>query len=183
MPISPQKAEQTWHLNKNDVSGIYRINHKYFIRRKFTRKVFDVICAAAGAVGGAVAAAFGGWSHSLTTLLIAMAADYITGLIVAGVFKKSPKTETGALESKAGWKGLFRKGGTLLVVLIACRLDMELGINYIRDAVIIAFIINEVVSLTENVGLMGVPIPEPILNAIDILKKKSIINKVDNTDK
>lgn len=112
-----------------------------------------------------------------------MAADYITGLIVAGVFKKSPKTETGALESKAGWKGLFRKGGTLLVVLIACRLDMELGINYIRDAVIIAFIINEVVSLAENVGLMGVPIPKPILNAIDILKKKSIINKVDNTDK
>lgn len=112
-----------------------------------------------------------------------MAADYVTGLIVAGVFKKSPKTETGGLESKAGWKGLFRKGGTLLVVLIACRLDIELGTTYIRDAVIIAFIINEVVSLVENVGLMGVPIPKPILEGIDILKKKSIINKENSNNK
>ena len=106
-----------------------------------------------------------------------MAVDYVTGLIVAGVFHKSPKTETGSLESKAGWKGLLRKGGTLLVVLVACRLDIELGTTYIRDAVVIAFMVNEVVSLIENVGLMGVPIPEPILNGIDILKKKSILNK------
>ena len=140
-------------------------------------KVLDIICTGAGLVGGAIATAFGGWSHSLTTLLIAMAVDYVTGLIVAGVFHKSPKTETGSLESKAGWKGLLRKGGTLLVVLVACRLDIELGTTYIRDAVVIAFMVNEVVSLIENVGLMGVPIPEPILNGIDILKKKSILNK------
>lgn len=140
-------------------------------------KVFDIICTAAGLVGGAIATAFGGWSHSLTTLLVTMAADYITGLLVAGVFKKSPKTETGALESKAGWKGLIRKGVTLLVVLVACRLDIEHGTTYIRDAVIIAFIVNEGVSLLENAGLMGVPIPPAILNAIDMLKKKSIINK------
>lgn len=146
-------------------------------------KVFNIICAILGAIGGAIATAFGGWTHSLTTLLIVMAADYVTGLIVAGVFKKSPKTETGGLESKAGWKGLFRKGGTLLVVLIACRLDIELGTTYIRDAVIIAFIINEVVSLVENVGLMGVPIPKPILEGIDILKKKSIINKENSNNK
>lgn len=146
-------------------------------------KVLDIICAILGAIGGAIATAFGGWTHSLTTLLIVMAADYVTGLIVAGVFKKSPKTETGGLESKAGWKGLFRKGGTLLVVLIACRLDIELGTTYIRDAVVIAFIVNEVVSLVENVGLMGVPIPKPILEGIDILKKKSIISKEDNTKK
>lgn len=111
-----------------------------------------------------------------------MAVDYVTGIIVAGVFHKSPKTETGALESKAGWKGLFRKGGTLLVVLIACRLDIEFGTTYIRDAAVIAFMFNEVVSLVENVGLMGVPIPKPILNAIDMLKKKSIINKEENNN-
>lgn len=145
-------------------------------------KVFDIICTGAGLIGGAIASAFGGWSHSLTTLLIAMAVDYVTGIIVAGVFHKSPKTETGALESKAGWKGLFRKGGTLLVVLIACRLDIEFGTTYIRDAAVIAFMFNEVVSLVENVGLMGVPIPKPILNAIDMLKKKSIINKEENSN-
>lgn len=111
-----------------------------------------------------------------------MAADYITGILVAAVFKKSPKTETGALESKAGWKGLIRKGVTLLVVLVACRLDIEHGTTYIRDAVIIAFIVNEGVSLLENAGLMGVPIPPVILNAIDMLKKKSIINKEENNN-
>lgn len=111
-----------------------------------------------------------------------MAADYVTGLIVAGVFKKSPKTETGGLESKAGWKGLFRKGGTLLVVLIACRLDIELGTTYIRDAVIIAFLINEIISLIENAGLMGVYIPPPIKNGIDLLKKKTIINNKEDSN-
>ena len=125
-------------------------------------------------VGGAITTAFGGWSHSLTTLLIVMAIDYITGLVVAAVFKKSPKTETGALESKAGWKGLIRKGVTLLIVLVACRMDIELGTQYIRDAVIIAFMVNEIISLIENAGLMGIPIPKPVLNGIDLLKKKTI---------
>ncbi|WP_290395685.1 phage holin family protein, partial [uncultured Duncaniella sp.] len=59
-----------------------------------------------GAVGGLVASVFGGWDASLTTLLIFMGIDYITGVVVAGVFKTSEKTENGALESRAGWKGL-----------------------------------------------------------------------------
>lgn len=51
------------------------------------------------------------------------------GLMVAGIFKKSKKTESGALESHAGWKGLCRKGVTLLIVLVACRLDMTIGLH------------------------------------------------------
>lgn len=132
----------------------------------------QMICTSAGAVGGFIASAFGGFDAAMITLLIFMTADYITGLLVAGVFHASPKSETGALESKAGFKGLVRKGMTLLFVLIACRLDMILGVNYIRDAVCIAFIVNELISLVENGGLMGVPIPEPIMDAIEVLKKK-----------
>lgn len=132
----------------------------------------QMICTAAGAVGGFIASAFGGFDAAMITLLIFMTADYITGLLVAGVFHASPKSETGALESKAGFKGLVRKGMTLLFVLIACRLDMILGVNYIRDAVCIAFIVNELISIVENGGLMGVPIPEPIMDAIEVLKKK-----------
>jgi toxin secretion/phage lysis holin len=90
---------------------------------------------------------------------------------VAGVFKNSSKSENGGLESRAGWKGLIRKGATLAVVLIAYRLDLLLGTRYIKDAVIIAFCVNEAISLTENVGLMGVPIPETIKKAIELLKK------------
>lgn len=133
----------------------------------------DGICTAIGVVGSTIASFFGGFDAALITLLIFMGVDYATGLIVAGVFHKSEKTENGALESRAGWKGLCRKGVSLLVVLVACRLDMIMGSNFIRDATVIAFIANETISIIENAGLMGVPIPSVITKAIEALKKKS----------
>lgn len=132
----------------------------------------NLVCTSIGMAGAAVSTIFGGWSEALTTLLICMVIDYITGLVVAGVFHNSPKSETGALESNAGLKGLFRKAAMLLFVLIGHRLDVAVGTTYIRDAVCIAFIANEVLSLVENAGLMGVPIPEVITSAIDVLKNK-----------
>ena len=106
-----------------------------------------------------------------------MIVDYVAGLIVAGVFHKSKKTTTGALESRAGWKGLFKKGMTILIVVIGNRLDIQLGTTFIRDGVCIAFITNETISIVENAGLMGVPIPKVILNAIDVLKSKEDSNQ------
>lgn len=125
-----------------------------------------------GAVGSGVAYAFGGWDASIITLLIFMGVDYLTGLIVAGVFHASKKTQTGALNSRVGWKGLAKKGVTLLFVVLAVRLDLLIGANYIRDAVCIAFILNELISIVENAGLMGIPIPGVIKKAIEILKDK-----------
>ena len=133
----------------------------------------NVICTIVGVAGSLVASLFGGWTASLTTLLIFMGIDYLSGLIVAGVFHNSPKTETGALESRAGLKGLIRKFTMLLFVLIGHRLDVAVGTTYIRDAICIAFMANELLSIVENAGLMGVPIPAVITNAIDILKKKT----------
>lgn len=126
-----------------------------------------------GVVGGFIASLLGGWDAALVTLIIFMGVDYLTGLIVAGVFHNSEKTETGTLESRAGWKGLCRKGVSLLVVLVACRLDLVIGSNFIRDSVVIAFIANETLSIVENAGLMGIPIPAVIARAIDVLKKKA----------
>lgn len=126
-----------------------------------------------GAIGSFIAGLFGGWDASIITLLIVMGIDFITGLICAGIFHKSKKTENGALESRAGWKGLIRKGVTLLIIIVATRLDMQLGVNYIRDCVCIAFISNEVLSIIENAGLMGIPIPKIISKAIEVLKYKS----------
>ena len=131
------------------------------------------ICFGVGVVGSAIASLFGGWDAALVTLLIFMGVDYVTGLIVAGVFHTSEKTENGTLESRAGWKGLCRKGVTLLVVLVACRLDLMMGSNFIRDAVVIAFVVNETISIIENAGLMGIPIPAVITKAIEVLKKKA----------
>lgn len=139
-----------------------------------------MVCTAFGLVGSAVAALFGGWDQGLATLIVFMAIDYTSGLIVAGVFHNSTKTDTGALESKAGWKGLCRKCMTLVYVLVAYRLDLVIGTNYIRDAVIIAFIANEVISITENAGLMGVPLPAVINKAIDVLQKR--IDKEESED-
>lgn len=135
------------------------------------------LCAAAGIILGFISALFGGWSGALDTLLIFMALDYLTGVTAAGVFRKSTKTSGGGLESKAGWKGLCRKGVTLVIVMASYRLDMLIGTAYIKDAVIIAFCCNELLSIIENAALMGVPIPNRLKNAIEILKKET-----DNED-
>lgn len=139
-----------------------------------------MICTALGVVGSAIASAFGGWDAGLVTLIIFMAVDYLSGLLVAGVFHKSSKTDTGALESKTCWKGLCRKCMTLIFVLVAYRLDLVIGTSYIRDAVIIAFIANELISIVENAGLMGSPMPEVITKAIDILQKKADSKKAES---
>ena len=125
-----------------------------------------------GVIGSSIASLLGGWDMALQTLIIFMTIDYITGLMVAGIFNKSTKTKHGALESVAGWKGLCRKGVALLIVLIACRLDLLTGANLIRDAVVIAYCTNEAISIIENAGLMGVPIPTKLTKAIEALKSK-----------
>ena len=115
-------------------------------------------------IGGLIASMFGGWDAALITLMIFMGIDYLTGLIMAGVFHNSEKTPNGALESRC------RKGVTLLIVGVAYRRDLVMGSNFIRDAVVIGFIANETISIVENAGLMGVPIPAVITRAIDVLK-------------
>ncbi|MGN0734107.1 MAG: holin family protein [Emergencia sp.] len=131
------------------------------------------ICTISGIIGSIITTLFGGWDTGLITLAFFMAIDYFSGLMVAGVFHNSNKTDSGALESRAGWKGLCRKCMTLFLVLIACRLDIVIGVDYFRDMVVIGFIINETISIAENAGLMGVDFPEPLAKAIDVLTVKN----------
>lgn len=138
----------------------------------FNMNLKGILCSVIGMGGAFVSRLFGGWTGALTTLAVFMAIDFISGLAVAGIFGKSSKTENGAMESNACWKGLCRKVVTLLIVLIAHRLDLMLGSCYLKDAVTIAFCINEVISIIENAGLMGIPIPEAIKNAIEVLKTR-----------
>jgi len=133
----------------------------------------DGILIVIGAIGGFISYILGGWDTALTTLVIFMVIDYISGLMVAGIFKKSGKTESGSLSSNIGWKGLCKKVGTLFIVAVSAQLDIVLNAGFIKDAAIIAFISNECISLMENAGLMGIPIPKPLLNAIDVLKNKA----------
>lgn len=134
------------------------------------------LCTAIGVLGSILVSAFGGWDAALKSLIIFMTVDYITGLMVAGVFHNSKKTATGTLESRAGFKGLCRKALILLFVLIAQRLDIMCEVDYIRNAVIIGFCANDLISIIENAGLMGVPLPEVIVKAVDVLQSKSGLN-------
>ncbi|CDE43869.1 putative uncharacterized protein [Clostridium sp. CAG:411] len=133
----------------------------------------EILCTMIGFIGSVIASFFGGWDINTGTLVLFMILDYVSGLIVAAVFKNSSKTSTGALESRAGWKGLCRKCMTLIFVAVSYRLDLVLNVDYIRNTVVIAFIANETISLVENAGLMGVPLPAVITKAIDILQKKT----------
>ena len=131
------------------------------------------ILGSAAIAGGAISQAFGGWDSAMMTLLIFMAIDYLSGLIVAGVFQASDKSASGSLSSIACWQGLLKKGKTLIIVLVAARLDIVLGTAFVRDAVVIAYIVNETISIIENAGLMGLPVPDVIMQAIEQLQGKN----------
>lgn len=129
----------------------------------------NTVLTTLAAVGGVLANIFGGWDALLRVLVALMAADYITGLIVAGVFKRSKKTKSGRLSSTACFQGLVKKCAILLLVYIAVLLDSAIGQSYVRSAVIIFFIGNEGLSVLENVGLMGVPYPQFLRNMLQAL--------------
>ena len=130
------------------------------------------LCTVVGVLGATAAWACGGWDTALVALLICMGVDYVSGSVVALVFHKSTKTETGAYNSAYGIKGLCKKGLTLLFVLVAVQIDRMLGIDYVRDAVCIGFCTNEIISIIENLGLAGIPMPAIVTKALEQLQKK-----------
>lgn len=136
------------------------------------------VCTALGMIGGTIVSVLGGWTSDLVTLIIFMVIDFSMGIALALIWHKSAKSESGALSSKACWKGLCKKLATLAFVAMATRIDVMMGVNYVRSATIIGFIVNEMISIAENAGLMGVPFPEIMIKTIDVLK-----NKLDEKNK
>lgn len=131
----------------------------------------SILCFAATA-GSIVVNALGGWDSALRVLVAMMIADYITGVLVALIWHRSNKTDDGTLSSKAGFKGLCKKGVIILIVWLAVLLDDAMGASYVRTAVILFFIGNEGLSLFENVGLMGMPYPAFLKKALQALRDK-----------
>ena len=132
----------------------------------------ESICTALGVLGAGIAWAFGGWDAAMAALVVCICVDYVSGSIVALVFHKSSKTETGAYNSAYGIKGLFKKCLMLLFVLVAVQIDRLMGADYVRDAVCIGFCSNEILSIVENLGLAGIPMPNAVTKALDQLQKK-----------
>ncbi len=137
-------------------------------------------CVLSGFTGASVAALLGGWTEAMSTLLIFMAIDYVTGLSVAFA-GKSDKTENGKPSSKVGLIGLLRKGMMMLMLIVACRLDLLMNtVNFVRDGTCIAFILNETISIFENVSKF-IDIPRILKDSVDKLLKKD--DKEDKDDK
>ncbi|MGX5768812.1 phage holin family protein [Bacillus cereus] len=124
--------------------------------------------------GGFCGYFLGGWDATLKVLVIMAAIDYITGVVAAGY--------NGELKSKVGFKGIAKKVVLFLLVGVAAQLDTALGSNSaIREATIFFFIGNELLSLLENAGRIGIPLPSALTNAVEILggKQKQEIKKGD----
>ena len=133
----------------------------------------DSILATFALTGSFIARSLGGWVTALQTLIIFMAIDYVTGLLVAGVWQRSNKSKTGALESRADFKGLIRKGLILMVVLIGVQLDAIIGLQaFCRTAIVLFFCGNEGLSIVENLGIMGLPLPDFVKTKFEQLKEK-----------
>nr|AAS68354.1 holin-like protein [Bacillus thuringiensis serovar galleriae] len=116
--------------------------------------------------GGFCGYFFGGWDVLLKILVTMVSVDYITGMIAAGY--------NGKLKSKIGFKGIAKKIVLFLLVGVATQLDMVLGSNSaIREATIFFFVGNELLSISENAGRIGIPLPQPLINAVETLGGKS----------
>lgn len=108
----------------------------------------------------------GGWDVSLICLVVAIAIDYVSGIMKAFVMRE--------LSSKIGLRGLLKKVGVLMVVMLAVIVDRVTGeTGMIRSLVIYYFVANEGLSIIENLGQTGVPIPSSIKKALKALKKES----------
>lgn len=127
------------------------------------------VLAVLAAAGAFIAKTLGGWDAMMKLLVAFMAMDYLTGWLVAAVWKKSNKSDSGALNSNASFKGLCKKGMILLLVWLGVLLDEAIGTTYVRNAVVLFFIGNEGLSLLENIGLMGVPFPDFLKKALEVL--------------
>ena len=134
--------------------------------------VKNIIIMIFGSIGSLLSFLLGGFDSVMIALLIFMVIDFLSGLILAIVFKKSKKTESGRLSSQAGILGLTKKIFILFLVAVSTQLDIILGTTFIRDGTVIGFISMEGISIIENASLAGLPIPKVIKNALEIISKK-----------
>lgn len=135
-------------------------------------KVKDIVFTTFGVVGGLVSAFLGDYTMSLRLLFILMATDYILG-VLSGFLLKSTKTQSGGLSSRAGFKGLLKKLMIVTFVGLGHNLDLTLNTHMIREMVVIGYSANELISIIEHAGVIGVPVPPVFNKVIDILNEQA----------
>lgn len=126
----------------------------------------ETICAILSGISTALIYLLGGFDVALNCLLIAIVLDYVSGLI------KAYNTKT--LSSRIGFRGLLKKLGILILVMVAVLVDRVTGNSgAIRTVIIYYFVANEGLSIIENLGAAGIPIPKFLKKALKALKKEN----------
>ncbi len=118
-------------------------------------------------LGSLLSSMFGSLDSLVIILICFVLIDYTTG-IIASAFE-------GKLSSEVGFRGIARKLLIFILVAVAHLLDVAIGWNnhFIRDATIFFYMTNEVISILENAGRAGLPIPDFLMKAIELLKDRS----------
>lgn len=126
----------------------------------------ETICAILSGISTALIYLLGGFDVALNCLLIAIVLDYVSGLI------KAYNTKT--LSSRIGFRGLLKKLGILILVMVAVLVDRVTGNSgAIRTVIVYYFVANEGLSIIENLGAAGIPIPKFLKKALKALKKEN----------
>ena len=135
--------------------------------RDFFANTLDLLAGGGAAIAGFLHGMTNGQGRTAILLAALMGADYVSGVLAAR------KTAHGRLSSQAGWKGLLRKAVILLVVGLSVLLDWYVGQGsaMFQTAVMCFYISNETLSLLENLGRCGVPIPKKLRDMLEELGK------------
>lgn len=136
-----------------------------------------------GIIGSLLINLIGAPTDDLIILIVLMIIDLIVGFLISAIWQKSSKTDSGKLSSGVMFKGIVKKFFTLVVVVIAFQLDKLLAMNVIRHIVIIAFIVEEILSIIENIAITGIKIPGIIKKALDVLESEVNKSEFSNSDK
>ena len=132
----------------------------------YTEIMKEIISSVLACIGTTFVYLIGGMDIAITCLLIAIALDYVSGLIKA--------YECKILSSKIGFRGILKKVGVLLVVMLAVLIDRVAGnTGAIRTLVVYYFVANEGLSIIENLAEAGIPIPKSLKKALKTLKKEN----------
>lgn len=138
--------------------------------------IWTKIQIAITSLGGVLGYFVGGMDGLLTALVILMVLDYVTGVMCAIVDK--------SLSSAIGFRGIFKKVLIFMLVGVAHILDLHvIGTGEaLRSAVICFYLSNEGVSLLENAGHLGLPIPEKLKAILAQLHEKPALPENHTTD-
>lgn len=145
-------------------------------------KLKNIVSITTGTIGSLLINLIGKPTDDLIILIVLMIIDLIVGFLISAIWQKSSKTDSGKLSSTVMFKGITKKFFTLVIVVIAFQLDKLLVMNVIRHIVIISFIVEEILSITENIAITGIKIPRIVTKALDVLEKE-VDNGFSNSSK